>query len=123
MAYASPMGPGCRLTRWVIVAGIVAACSSDRTDLLGRSTSEPDGGFGKPCPVGTERCACGDADSCLLGLVCASGLCVRLPSSGAGGAGTGGAPAGDGGRSMTELDASANGGSAELDARIDAGGS
>ena len=48
-------------------------------------------GGGKACTAGAEGCACLPANGCLLGLTCASQLCVNLGGGGAGGqAGTAG---------------------------------
>ena len=43
------------MLRWAIVAGIVAGCGNDASDL-GHSVSEHDGGFGRNCVIGTTGC-------------------------------------------------------------------
>jgi len=63
----------------LLLVPLIEGCSHDYTALASKSA---DGGG---CVVGNETCACYPNSTCQAGLTCASNLCVRVTSSGAGG--------------------------------------
>ena len=95
------------LLQWAWVGGLslVAACSGTTLDSEGTGgRGQATGGRGQEaCVTGDERCDCYPNDTCNDNLICASGLCVRLPTTGggagaaAGGTGSGGEPSGGAG--------------------------
>ncbi len=72
--------------------GGAAACGGS---TLAGDSSAPGGTGGAGCRIGSEACACYANDTCDVGLICASHLCVNVGTGGSvgGGASTGGMPA------------------------------
>jgi hypothetical protein len=70
-------------------AGVVAVLSAAGAILA------PGCGGGSSCAAGREGCSCAPSGLCDTGLTCASKVCVNVPMQDAGGAGAGGADAGN----------------------------